>query len=119
MVILQHDYATLALGDVVSTVKRPSSSSSSTSSSSSSTSSSSSSSSSSWVDGEHDDEDADDDETLKWVNDQDEERARHVLIERRYTIGGGSRNPTIRQRRQTKVAKSRHEGEPSSSSPGQ
>ena len=45
-----------------------------------------------------------------WINDKDEERVQKVLIERRYTIGGGSLNPNIRRRRQTNVAESREEG---------
>jgi TPR repeat protein len=46
-------------------------------------------------------------EALKWLADPDEEKARDVMIERRYTIGGGSRNPEVLQRRQTKVSESR------------
>ena len=48
-------------------------------------------------------------ETLKWSGDPDEERAQALLIERRYTIGGGSRNPEVLQRRKTKVGESRED----------
>jgi TPR repeat protein len=46
------------------------------------------------------------DETLKWVNNPDNKRAREVQIERRYTIGGGTRNPVVLNRRKTIVKES-------------
>lgn len=48
-------------------------------------------------------------ETVKWSGMSDEERANAILIERRYTIGGGSRNPEVLQRRKTKVNESRED----------
>lgn len=48
-------------------------------------------------------------EASKWVTGEDEAKIRAVNIERRFTIGGGSRNPKVQQRRQTKVAESRGE----------
>lgn len=48
-------------------------------------------------------------EAMKWVNAEDEERVRESNIERRFTIGGGSRNPKISARRMSKVKESRDE----------
>jgi TPR repeat protein len=47
------------------------------------------------------------DETKKWVNGVHEDTVRDVNIERRFTVGGGSRNPHVRARRNTKVQESR------------
>jgi TPR repeat protein len=48
-------------------------------------------------------------EAVKWMNLHDEAKLKAVNIERRYTIGGGSRNPAVRARRKTIVAESRDE----------
>jgi len=47
-------------------------------------------------------------ETLKWMSNPDAKRAKEVLIERRYTIGGGTRNPEVLRRRKTTVKESLH-----------
>lgn len=52
---------------------------------------------------------AQEEESLKWQANLDEERAKDIMIERRYTIGGGSRNPEILQRRRTKIQESRED----------
>ena len=46
-------------------------------------------------------------EAEKWVNASDEEKVRAVNVERRYSIGGGSRNPEVLARRRSIVAESR------------
>ena len=52
-------------------------------------------------------------EVLKWVNDPDSSKdARNALVERRYTIGGGSRNPEVLRRRKTIVKESKQEDDP-------
>lgn len=51
-------------------------------------------------------------ETLKWVSipdDNKQEETKDVLLERRYTIGGGSGNPEVLRRRNTIVKESRQE----------
>ena len=45
----------------------------------------------------------------EWSGLSDEEKAKAILLERRYTIGGGSRNPEVLQRRKTKVCESRQD----------
>jgi len=52
---------------------------------------------------------SEEEETLKWSGNTDEDLAKQILIERRYTIGGGSGNPEVLQRRKTKVSESREE----------
>ena len=52
---------------------------------------------------------SEEEETLKWSGNADDDLAREILIERRYTIGGGSGNPEVLQRRKTKVSESREE----------
>lgn len=48
-------------------------------------------------------------EAVKWMSPQDELMRKSVNIERRFTIGGGSRNPAVEARRRTIVAESRDE----------
>jgi len=48
-------------------------------------------------------------EAAKWINLQEEQRVKTVSIERRFSIGGGSRNPKVMARRKTKVKESRGE----------
>eukprot|EP00523_Entomoneis_sp_CCMP467_P005543 CAMPEP_0168748004 /NCGR_PEP_ID=MMETSP0724-20121128/15951_1 /TAXON_ID=265536 /ORGANISM="Amphiprora sp., Strain CCMP467" /LENGTH=494 /DNA_ID=CAMNT_0008795817 /DNA_START=154 /DNA_END=1635 /DNA_ORIENTATION=+ len=55
-------------------------------------------------------------ETLKWTSHPDSPQARQVLIERRYTIGGGTRNPIVMKRRKTVVEESVQGSSSSSSS---
>jgi hypothetical protein len=50
-------------------------------------------------------------EAWKWVNDEHTDKVRVVNIERRYTIGGGSRNPVVLANRKTKVMESRGQAE--------
>jgi TPR repeat protein len=53
----------------------------------------------------------DGEESLKWVNDEHEDKMRVVNIEKSYTIGGGSRNPIVLANRKTKVMESRDQRE--------
>lgn len=46
-------------------------------------------------------------EAEKWDYDMDEERSRVVNIERRFSVGGGSKNPIVLAKRKTVVAESR------------
>lgn len=46
-------------------------------------------------------------EARKWVNGGDEEKILMVNVERRFTVGGGVRNPEVLARRKTKVSESR------------
>lgn len=49
-------------------------------------------------------------ETLKWMNyDDQDSHAKAVNIERRFTIGGGSRNPVVVARRKSIVEESRND----------
>ena len=48
----------------------------------------------------------------KWVNACNEEVMRAVNIERRFSVGGGSRNPIILARRKTIIAESRDQVNP-------
>jgi TPR repeat protein len=49
-------------------------------------------------------------ETLKWLNYEDQDsHAKVVNIERRFTIGGGSRNPVVVARRKSIVEESRND----------
>lgn len=48
-------------------------------------------------------------EAEKWVNANNEEKVRAVNIERRFSIGGGSRNPAVLAKRKTIVQESRDE----------
>ena len=51
-------------------------------------------------------------ETLKWVSNPDNKQSgKGFLTERRFTIGGGSRNPEVLKRRTTIVKESRQEKE--------
>ena len=52
-----------------------------------------------------------DDETVRWCDTRPGEWYRSVSLERRFTIGGGSRNPKILLRRKTAVAESRRSEE--------
>ena len=63
-----------------------------------------------WEDLELGKADAEEEETLQWSGMSDEAKAKAILIERRYTIGGGSRNPEVLQKRKTKVSESRDGG---------
>ena len=46
-------------------------------------------------------------EAEKWINLREEQKVKRVNIERRFSIGGGSRNPKVMERRRTKVRESR------------
>lgn len=46
-------------------------------------------------------------EAEKWVNASNEEKVRAVNIERRFSVGGGSRNPAVLAKRKTIVQESR------------
>ena len=48
-------------------------------------------------------------EAAKWINLREEKKVKAVNIERRFSIGGGSRNPKVMAKRQTKVKESRDE----------
>jgi hypothetical protein len=48
-------------------------------------------------------------EAEKWINLREEQKVKRVNIERRFSIGGGSRNPKVMERRRTKVRESRDE----------
>ena len=48
-------------------------------------------------------------EAEKWINTSHEEGTRTVNIERRFSIGGGSRNPDILAKRKSVIAESRDE----------
>jgi TPR repeat protein len=63
-----------------------------------------------WADLELGNAQADEEEeTIQWSSMSDEEKANAILIERRYTIGGGSRNPEVLHKRKTKVSQSKEE----------
>lgn len=48
-------------------------------------------------------------EHLKWMNTGDQQKTRAINIERRYSIGGGSRNPHVLAQRRSIIAESRGE----------
>lgn len=48
-----------------------------------------------------------DDGTVAWVGEENADRLRAVNIERKYTVGGGVKNPKVLEHRRTKVQESR------------
>jgi hypothetical protein len=48
----------------------------------------------------------------RWATGEIGDNIRKVIIERKFTIGGGSRNPFVAARRKTKVLESREKAEP-------